>query len=483
MSAVSAAETTYLELSQEGGGAHKFYEVSVDGPVVTVRYGRIGAGGQTQISTFPTVEKARAAAAKKVGEKVRKGYAPAVPGGRAPRPVTRRQISSAPSTARAVAPVLWRFRTGSAAFGIHVDDDHCWVGNQAGDVYTLDHEGAVLARFGLPDGVKCLVADDFWIYAGCDDGKVYDLSSKLPFAAYDINADVDIFWLDIHEGVLNVSDREGRLTVIDHEDEHQWARRSQGEHAWMVRADDRAVYHGHHQGVTAYRPDGGGELWHTRTRGGVLFGWQEDDAVYAGTGHRVVQRLSKATGAIEATYACDSAVYSCATSPGGRFVFAGDSASSVYCFDRDGTRLWKLGTGSGSALSMQYRDERLYLVTTDGSLVCVDASEAAIGAAQQGSVPVVRDVKLAAALPAYAPATAVEAVATVAQAPTGSVVVECVQESGRLRVHVISGGYESSWNVQFPRAIRVPGARYVVDALHPAAGGFYRVRGDIRRLV
>ncbi|QHC27824.1 MULTISPECIES: WGR domain-containing protein [unclassified Streptomyces] len=483
MSAVSAAETTYLELSQEGGGAHKFYEVSVDGPVVTVRYGRIGAGGQTQISTFPTVEKARAAAAKKVGEKVRKGYAPAVPGGRAPRPVTRRQVSSAPSTARAVAPVLWRFRTGSAAFGIHVDDDHCWVGNQAGDVYTLDHEGAVLARFGLPDGVKCLVADDFWIYAGCDDGKVYDLSSKLPFAAYDINADVDIFWLDIHEGVLNVSDREGRLTVIDHEDEHQWARRSQGEHAWMVRADDRAVYHGHHQGVTAYRPDGGGELWHTRTRGGVLFGWQEDDAVYAGTGHRVVQRLSKATGAIEATYACDSAVYSCATSPGGRFVFAGDAASSVYCFDRDGTRLWKLGTGSGSALSMQYRDERLYLVTTDGSLVCVDASEAAVGAAQQGSVPVVRDVKLAAALPAYAPATAVEAVATVAQAPTGSVVVECVQESGRLRVHVISGGYESSWNVQFPRAIRVPGARYVVDALHPAAGGFYRVRGDIRRLV
>ncbi|MYR85013.1 PQQ-binding-like beta-propeller repeat protein, partial [Streptomyces sp. SID685] len=346
-----------------------------------------------------------------------------------------------------------------------------------------DHEGAVLARFGLPDGVKCLVADDFWIYAGCDDGKVYDLSSKLPFAAYDINADVDIFWLDIHEGVLNVSDRAGRLTVIDHEDEHQWARRSQGEHAWMVRADDRAVYHGHHQGVTAYRPDGGGELWHTRTRGGVLFGWQEDDAVYAGTGHRVVQRLSKATGAIEATYACDSAVYSCATSPGGRFVFAGDAASSVYCFDRDGTRLWKLGTGGGSALSMQYRDERLYLVTTDGSLVCVDASEAAIGAAQQGSVPVVRDVKLAAALPAYAPATAVEAVATVAQAPTGSVVVECVQESGRLRVHVISGGYDTSWNVQFPRAIRVPGARYVVDALHPAAGGFYRVRGDIRRLV
>ncbi|MEU1499858.1 WGR domain-containing protein [Streptomyces sp. NPDC005732] len=483
MSAGSAVSTTYLELSQDGGGAHKFYEVAVDGMVVTVRYGRIGAGGQTQTTTFATPEKARSAAAKKVGEKVRKGYAPALAGQRAPRAVTRRQVTSAPSTARAVAPVLWRFRTGSSAFGIHVDDDRCWVGNQAGDVYTLDHEGGVLARFGLPDGVKCLVADDFWIYAGCDDGRVYDLSSKIPFAAYDVAADVDIFWLDIHEGVLNVSDRDGRLTVIDHEDEHQWARRGQGQQGWMVRADDRAVYHGHHRGVTAYAPDGGGELWHTATRGGVLFGWQERDAVYAGTAHRVVQRLSKATGAIEATYTCDSAVYSCATSPGGRFVFAGDASSSVYCFDQDGTRLWKLGTGGGSALSMQYRDERLYLVTTDGSLVCVDASDAAVTAAQQGTVPVARDVKLAAALPARAPATAVDAVTTVADAPAGSVVVECVRTNGRLRVHVVSEGYDTSWNVQFPRTIREPGARYVVDALHQAAGGFYRVRGDIRRLL
>ncbi|MFI8191501.1 WGR domain-containing protein [Streptomyces sp. NPDC085946] len=483
MSAGSAVSTTYLELSQEDGSAHKFYEVTVNGCTVNVRYGRIGASGQTQTTTFATAQKAQAAAAKKVGEKVRKGYAPAVAGQRAPRPVTRRQVTSAPSTARATAPVLWRFNTGSSAFGIHVDDDHCWVGNQSGDVYTLDHDGTVLSRFQLPDGVKCLVADDFWIYAGCDDGKVYDLSAKLPFAAYDITADVDIFWLDIHEGVLNVSDRDGRLTVIDHEDEHQWARRSQGSHAWMVRADDRAVYHGHHQGVTAYAPDGGGELWHTPTRGGVLFGWQETDVVYAATAHRVIQRLSKTTGAIEATYTCDSAVYSCATSPGGRFVFAGDAASSVYCFDQDGRRLWKLGTGSGSALSMQYRDERLYLVTTDGSLVCVDAGEEAVAAAQQGTVPVARDIKLAAALPAQAPATTLDAVASVAHAPAGTVVVECVREAGRLRVHVLSEGYDSTWNVQFPRAIREPGARYAVDALHPAAGGFYRVRGEIRRLL
>ncbi|MEU1282570.1 WGR domain-containing protein [Streptomyces sp. NPDC005805] len=475
--------TTYLELSQDGGGAHKFYEVTVEGTVVSVRYGRIGADGQLQTSSFPTAQKAQAAAAKKIGEKVRKGYAPAVQGQRAARAVTRRQVASAPSTARSTAPVLWRFRTGSSAFGIHIDEDRCWVGNQAGDVYTLSHGGEVLARYSLPDGVKCLVADDFWIYAGCDDGKVYDLSSKLPFAAYDIAADVDIFWLDIREGVLTVSDADGGLTVIDHEDEYQWARRSAGNQAWMVRADERAVYHGHSRGVTAYAPDGGGELWHTATAGGVLFGWQEDHAVYAGTARHVVQRLSKASGAVEATYRCDAAVYSCATSADGRHVFAGDSSSSVYCFAADGTRLWKLGTGGGSALSMQFRDEKLYMVTTDGSLVCVDASETAVAAAQQGTVPVARDVKSAAALPTYTPAASAAAVAVVSQAPSGGVVVECVQAGGRMRVHVVSEGYDRSWNVQFPRGIREPGARYVVDALHAAESGFYRVRGEIRRLV
>ncbi|GLF92752.1 WGR domain-containing protein [Streptomyces yaizuensis] len=474
--------TTYLELSQDDGSAHKFYEVVVEGTVVSVRYGRIGADGQTQITGFPTEEKARAAAAKKVGEKVRKGYAPAVRGARAARAVTRRQVASAPSTARAVAPVLWRFRTGSAAFGIHIDEDRCWVGNQAGDVHTLSHSGEVLARYSLPDGVKCLVADEFWIYAGCDDGTVYDLSSKVPFGAYDIADDVDIFWLDIREGVLHVSDAQGGLTVIDHEEEHQWARRSAGLHAWMVRADTRAVYHGHGRGVTAYATDGGRELWHTPTQGSVLFGWQEDASVYAGTGRHVVQRLSKATGAVEAVYRCDTAVYSCATSPDGAYVFAGDSSSSVYCFDAAGTRLWKLGTGGGSALSMQYLGEKLYMVTTDGSLVCVDASEAAIGAAQRGTVPVARDVKSAEALPTYTPAVSAAQLTTVRGSAAGGIVVECFQESGRLRVHVVSEGYDTSWKVQFPRGIREPGARYVVDGLHASPGGFYRVRGEIRRL-
>ncbi|GGL06916.1 WGR domain-containing protein [Nocardia jinanensis] len=473
---MTTAITTYLELSEEGGSAHKFYEVAVDGTQVTIRYGRIGDLGQRKVSSFADAQKAQAAAQKKIGEKVRKGYAPAIAGARPARSVTRRAITSSRSTAR-TAPVLWTFDSGAAAFGIFIDAERCWVGNESGDIFTLTPAGEVTGRFRLPDAVKCIVADDFWIYAGCDDGRVYDLSGKVPRAAYDIAADVDIYWLDIHDGILGVSDVQGGLTVIDHEEESLWSRRSDGDSGWMVRIDADGVYHGHSGGVTKYDLGTGNHQWHRGTGGAVLFGWQESDAVYAGTARHQVRMLDKG-GHADRTFQCDAAVYSCAASPDGRYVFAGDNYSSVYCFDAAGRRLWKLGTGCGSAYSMQYHDDRLYLVTTAGTLACLDVSEAAVHDAEQGVLPQTVSVK-APRFEAVVPSSTVEVVTDAG----GGVVVECTDVGGRLRVHIVSPGYRREWNVQFPRDIRQAGTRYVVDGVAESArGGFYRVRGDIRRL-
>jgi predicted DNA-binding WGR domain protein len=75
-----AKETTYLELSEAraSGSSHKFYEVIVEDTQVSIRYGRIGDAGQTQTKTYPTPDKAKAEAAKKINEKLKKGYEPAV---------------------------------------------------------------------------------------------------------------------------------------------------------------------------------------------------------------------------------------------------------------------------------------------------------------------------------------------------------------------------------------------------------------------
>src|SRR5215469_12018117 len=219
-----AEETTmYLELSEEGGGAHKFYEVIVSDTQVNIRYGRIGDQGQTQSSSFATAAEAQQFAQKKIKEKTRSGYAPAIIGQRQKRAVSRRQTVSYQSNAHQ-APVLWKFASGSAAFGIFVDDRHCWVGNEAGHVFGLNQDGQVGAQFSLPDGVKCLVADDAWLYAGCDDGNVYDLTGKIPRVAYEIAHDVDIYWLDIRDGALAVSDAGGRCARFNHEDETEWVK-------------------------------------------------------------------------------------------------------------------------------------------------------------------------------------------------------------------------------------------------------------------
>ncbi|MEV0563189.1 WGR domain-containing protein [Dactylosporangium sp. NPDC050588] len=470
-------QTTYLELSEDSGGAHKFYEVTVDGAEMSIRYGRIGDPGTLKTTTYPDHTKATAEAAKKIGEKTRKGYAPAVAGQRAKRSVSRRVIVSARSTAK-TAPLLWRYKSGSSAFGIFVDDRVCMVGNEAGVVTTLTHDAQVERQFQLPDGVKCIVADDDWLYAGCDDGNVYDLSGKVPRLAYSIAPDIDIYWLDIHDGVLGVADAKGGICSIDHEDDFLWRRQGNGSSGWMVRCDDNAVHHGHSKGVTSYDWRTGKELWNQPTRGAVLFGWQERDTLYAGMSSNSVLSFTK-SGQTAVTYRCDNTIYSCAAAPDGRYVFAGDSSSSVYCFAADGTRLWKLGTGCGSAYSMQYHAERLYIVTTDGSLACIDASEEAVRAAEQGVVPEYVDVK-APRMEAVAPSTTVE----VATDPSDGIIVECFEEGGRLRIRVVSPGYHQDWQVQFPKGIREAHARYVVPEIREASrGGFYRAHGDIRRLV
>ncbi len=77
-------------------------------------------------------------------------------------------------------------------------------------------------------------------------------------------------------------------------------------------------------------------------------------------------------------------------------------------------------------------------------------------------------------------ADSLEAVSTA----DGGVLVKCFREGGKLRVRVISEGYNSEFNVQFPREIRQEGVTYVVDEIKPSANGtFYRANGKIRRLV
>lgn len=68
----SAAETRMFEFSD--GKSNKFWEITVDGSAVTVRYGRIGTDGQTNTKTFVDTDAAAVHAEKLIEQKTGKGY-------------------------------------------------------------------------------------------------------------------------------------------------------------------------------------------------------------------------------------------------------------------------------------------------------------------------------------------------------------------------------------------------------------------------
>ena len=61
-----------------GDNSAKFWELGISGTEVTVRFGRIGTDGQTQVKSFPDAAAANRHAEKLVTAKIGKGYVEAV---------------------------------------------------------------------------------------------------------------------------------------------------------------------------------------------------------------------------------------------------------------------------------------------------------------------------------------------------------------------------------------------------------------------
>src|SRR5262249_15955054 len=157
-----------------------------------------------------------------------------------------------------------------------------------------------------------------WMYAGCNNGNVYDISEATPRLAYEIEKGDPIDWLDIRDGLLAVSTRHGKVALIDPESRIVWSHPGTSS-CFTVRIDKKMVYHGNGSRVVAYDRVTGVQRW-KQTVNFILFGWQTEKSMYVGGGVGVV-RLSKKDGRKEMKYALGGSALSCATSPDGKYVF------------------------------------------------------------------------------------------------------------------------------------------------------------------
>ena len=67
-------EFTGADADRGTSNSAKFWEIDVSGSTVTVRFGKIGAAGQTTVKEFDSADAAIAHAEKLIGDKTKKGY-------------------------------------------------------------------------------------------------------------------------------------------------------------------------------------------------------------------------------------------------------------------------------------------------------------------------------------------------------------------------------------------------------------------------
>jgi len=212
------------------------------------------------------------------------------------------------------------------------------------------------------------------------------------------------------------------------------------------------------------------------TGGQVLFGVIDDKNVYCAAGKGVEVFLKDDLSALRKNFPCPNAIISNCVSDDQKMLFAGDACGMVYCIDMESSKfLWNCQTNCGSALSMSFFDNNVYIATTEGALACIPAL------ITEGSPDVMQEREISHST-SINEVHVSESVGK-SQFESGKVIVHCVKEKGSLRISPVSGGFHKSWNIQFPRAIRKEGARFVVDGLvESVTGGFYRAIGEVQEL-
>ncbi len=386
-------------------------------------------------------------------------------------------------------PILWQYTPANPAgfwkipaWGLWVNQDSCWLGNRDGWVIALSHQGAFLNQYKLPKMVRCLVGNQNRLLAACDDGYIYSLGGgqtpQLVYNARSSNRHYDyefhILALNYHHPYLLLADVYGQVTLLNSELQVVWVQKSALWRIWFLEVDERFIYLGHSRGVNCYYLETGKLIWKKSTTSPVLTGTIGEKFLIVGCSDGSIYRLDFITQEITLFGNCEGSVYACTISEDAQYLFAGDYQGYFYCLTITGNPVFIKDLGIGALLALKSWQTQLYGVTTNGTLVVVDISRKAI--ADYESLPTISIISTP----------------KITEFPNNSlsenissqgVLVECFKQGKKLKVRVLSPGYNPEFSVHFPSKLRQEGMRYWVAEIREATqGGFYRVYGKIQPL-
>jgi hypothetical protein len=410
-------------------------------------------------------------------------------------PPSSRKPADAPSKARALpplaAPVRWHLQPPDKRHfrgQLKLVGKHLWLFDDKNAVYRVGLDGQVVQTWQLPDSIEQLLVDGDRVHARNRTGTLIDLSSKPPRSVLQLGQLSPVPRLILHRGSQVVVGKKGVITAHDARGKERWSVTLKGaSSAQLFCADDDRIYVSAGQSVQAL--DWSGTLlWKRKVGGAVRLAWQSQNRLYVRVWWEGVHVLDK-TGEPVTLCKSDVSFTSGATSEDESLIFT-TGLGRLTGWSDAGTKQWSLKFDAGLVCEMCAHEDAIYVVSHKGGLVGVDVSSKALAASARQKLPtlttrqVSAPAKSAAKTAAKPPRPGASRSPGVGAAPSpASVEVECFQDGKEIRVRVVSKGYHHDWACQFPRALRIAGARYQVDEVAASAkGGFYRVVGGICRL-
>ncbi|MCU0654494.1 MAG: PQQ-like beta-propeller repeat protein [Polyangiaceae bacterium] len=409
-------------------------------------------------------------------------------------------VVEAPLRWKLIPPNKVRFRSL-----LQLVEGHLWLVDTRHVVYRVSLEGEVVQSWQLPVPIVELLVDGDKVHPRDDTGMLFDLSGKQPLPFQQHGQLSPLPRLLLHQGKQVVLGKKGVVSAYNLKGKELWSVTVAGAtRCWLFCADDDGIYLD--AGGSVHALDWKGKpRWTTEvSKKALRYSWQSRHHLYVSSPHEGIFVLDK-SGELVAHSPSGKNVGSATTSEDeARFFTTG--RGRVVSWSGTGERLWEIRYTSDLTHETCTSGDRVYIAGFRCGLAGIDISSKARSEAAQEKLPdlVTRKVEALTAAPATAtpsPARASKAPARATAKPplkaarqgapgkpqtpasAAAVTIECFLEGKEIRARVVSKGYHGDWACQFPRALRIAGARYQVDGVvESKTGDFYRIVGGVRRL-
>lgn len=291
-------------------------------------------------------------------------------------------------------------------FSLWVNEQGCWTSNRSGWVVVVNHQGELIQRFKLKHPTRFLMegfsAQDNTPVVSCEDGFIYELTSKIPESIYTLRSPHPYLYQHVIVGMtksvelqesqkskqskelkeseesqdlLFVADLQGQLFCINESYETLWEQQDKSHWlSFFLGTDDLFLYQGYYQGLTVYEKLTGTLIWKMPTPAPVLCGVVLTDSVILGCSDRQIYQIQKSESQpnLTAIFQCSGIPYAIITDADQKHLWISDSGGKIYQLKETGEQQDMLIVPKGAALALQLWHQWLYVGTSHGNILCLE---------------------------------------------------------------------------------------------------------------